>query len=131
RRFQAAPRAPCPQSMQHRLHEVSWRRRVVVARVRDAQASARTELARFEAELVAQLREQPEHHVHRVLVSAQSEDLRADVRVKPDELETGMLERGLDRPPRGARLEREPEPRAELAGGEVVVRFRLDAWGVA
>ncbi|OLE71971.1 MAG: hypothetical protein AUG05_07180 [Actinobacteria bacterium 13_1_20CM_2_66_18] len=93
--------------MQHRLHEVSRRRRVVVARVRDAQASARTELARFEAELVAQLHEQPEHDVHRVLVSAQSEDLR----------------------PRGARLDREPELGVELAGGDVVVRVRFDARG--
>src|SRR5437667_156703 len=40
-----------------------------------------------------------------------------------------MLERSLDRPPRGARLDREPELGVELAGGDVVVRVRLDTRG--
>ena len=77
------------------------RRRIVVVRVRDAQAATGTQLARLELQLVAKLDQEVEHDLHRLLVRAKGEDLRADVRVEADQVEARMAQRLL--PPPGAR----------------------------
>src|SRR5207248_6743907 len=114
RHFQTTSRATHHQSMAHRLDELSRRGRIVVVRVRDAQAPARPQLPRLETQLVPQLDQQPQHDLHRLLVSAQPEDLRPDVRVQADEVEARVFQGGLDRFPRGARLDRETELGVEL-----------------
>jgi len=95
--------------------------------VRDAQAPARPQLPRLETKLVPQLDQEPQHDLHRLLVSAQAEDLRPDVRVQADEVEPRVFQSGFDRFPRGARLDRETELGVELPGRDVIVRVRLDA----
>src|SRR5579859_1229346 len=47
--------------------------------------------------------------------------------MQPDELESRMPERLLDRRARRARLDRETELRVQLPGGDVVVSVGLDA----
>src|SRR5260370_31200997 len=82
-------------------------RRVVVVRVSDAEPASRAEHARFEFQLVAKPDQQVQHYLHRLLVGAEGEDLRPDVRVQPDDIEARM-------PPRfGDRIERGPNPLAE------------------
>src|SRR4029077_13544968 len=67
------------------------------------------------------------HDLHRLLVSREREDLRSDVRMQSDELESRVLERLLYRLASAAGLDREAELRVELPGGYVVVRVGLDA----
>src|SRR2546427_495987 len=83
----------------------SGARRIVIVGVGDAQPTSRTELGGLISQLGAQLGEQAQHDVDGLLVSAQGEDLRPDVRVKADQLEPWMLERPLHRLARGARLD--------------------------
>ena len=65
--------------MTHGLDEMAGRRRVVVARVGNAEPTTRAELARLESELVPQLDQEVEHDLHRLLVRAEGEYLRAQV----------------------------------------------------
>src|SRR3979409_871049 len=96
------------------LNEIARCGWVVISGVRNAKPAARAQLARLEAQLVAELKEQVEHDAHRVLVSAEPEDLRADVRVQTDQLEAGMLQRLLDRASGRAGLDGESEFRVKL-----------------
>ena len=88
--------------MPHRFDEMSRCGWIVLVGVRDAQPAARAQLARLEAKPVAQVDQQAEHDLHCLLVRAEREDLRPDVRVEADQLESRMLQSGLDCFSRGA-----------------------------
>ncbi len=108
------------------LDEVARRGWVVVSRVGDAQPASRAQLPRFEREVGPELHEEVEHHAHRVLVRAETEDLRSDVGMKADQIEARVLQRFLDCPACGSGLDREAELRIQLTGRDVIVRVRLD-----
>src|SRR5439155_11002736 len=131
RHIQAPRGAPLDERVPNGLDEISWRRRVVIARVRDAEPAARAQLSRLEPKLVAELSQQAEHDVHRLLVGPEREDLRPDMRVQPDQVEARVPQRSLYRLAGRARLDGEPELGVELAGRGVVVGVRLDSRGKA
>ena len=115
--------------MAHRLDKMTRSGRIVLVRVGNPEPAARAKLARFEMEVVAELDEQVEHDLHRLLVSAERKDLRADVRVEAYEFESGMLECLLDGRASGARLDREIAVRplefdAARRGQPVALAFR-------
>src|SRR6202022_62121 len=97
------------------LGKLSRRGRIVVARVGDSQPAAGAQLVRLVLQLVTKLDQQVEHDLHRVGVSAKPKDLRADVRVQPNQFQAGIFERLLDRTPGRARLDRKTKLRIELA----------------
>ena len=71
--------------------------RVVVAGVCDTETAAGAKLARLELQLVAQLDEEVEHDLHRLLVRAKGKDLRSQVRMESDHLQPRMSQRFSDR----------------------------------
>ena len=113
--------------MAQRLYEVSRGRRVVRARVGDAEPAARAELAGLKVQLIAELDQQVEHDLHRALVCPKGEDLRSDVRMKADQIQPRVFERLLDRLACGTRLDGEAKLRVQLAGRDVVMGIGLDA----
>ena len=126
--MQASQAASSVERVAQSLYEMSRRRRVVTARVRDAKPATRAELAGLKAQVVAELDEKVEHDLHRALVSPQREDLRPDMRMEADQVQPRMFQRLLDRLASGTGLDREAELRVQLASGDVVMRIGLDAW---
>ena len=105
--------------------------RVVRTGVRDAEPAAEVELGQLDAELVAHLGEQPDHPVRRDLEAAGVEDLRADVRVQPDQLEPGRRQHPAYGVERVAADQREAELLVLVRGRDELVGVRLDADGAA
>ena len=126
-RTKPAARGPRFEGRSQRLDEIARRGRVVVSRVGDAKPAAGSQVGRLVVKVALELGDEVEHHLHRGDVAAEVEDLGADVRVQPDQVDPGMGERLLDRRPRLAVLDREAELRVELPGRDVVVGVRLDA----
>ena len=91
----------------------------------------RFELGQLDAELVAHLCEQPDHPVRGDLEAAGVEDLRADVRVQPDQLEPGGRLHPAYRLERVAADQREAELLVLVRGRDELVGVRLDADGAA
>ena len=85
--------------------------------------------AEGDAELVADLREQPDDPVRSNLEAAGVEDLRADVRVQPDQLETGGVEHPTYRCHGVATGEREAELLVLVRGRDELVGVCLDPDG--
>lgn len=102
---------------------------VVGAGVGDAEAAAEVDLGQFDAVLVADVLQQADDPVGGDLEAGHVEDLRPDVRVDPDQLQTVELERpphGLRRLPAG---QRDAELLVLVGGGDELVGVRLDAHG--
>jgi hypothetical protein len=112
-----------------RLGDVVGLARVVLGGVRDAEAAAEVDLGELDAVLVAYVGEELHDAARGHLESGHVEDLRADVRVNPDEFQTVEAEGtpygfgGL------AAREGDAELLVLVGGGDEFVGVRLDADG--
>ena len=100
--------------------------RVVLGGVGDAEPAAQVELGDGDAVLGVDPRRQLEHPPGGHLEAAGVEDLRADVRVQPGELEHGQRQHPPDGLVGGAGREREAELLVVVRGGHELVGVRLD-----
>ena len=101
--------------------------RVVLGRVRDAEAAAEVHLGERDAELLADAGLEREHPSGRDLEAGAVEDLAPDVGVETEEVESvGGLDH-LHGLPRVAVGDREPELLVLVRGRDVLVGVRLDA----
>ena len=101
--------------------------RLVIDRVRDAQAAAHVQLARGKGQLVSDVAQKLEHDAHGLAVAFQLEDLRADVAVKTGQLDVLEREGKLRGFGRGAVSDVEAELRVLIGCLDVGVGVCLDA----